>query len=221
VASAANFPASLLPVGVIATTSRRIATRSLRRKMARSPSRAGAGVHVFSSQEGEETIPRGGIFFSISRPGADPRSRRARFRREPGTTRRQRHRVHKFRNLGRRQNAGIKEVAPKLAHETGYVEGQNVAIEYRWACGPLSARLDLKAPAVPRSDTEPDHLSHRQHDNVALSTWGSFVTVSRAMERSPAPAGRARECVCFAPIRRVERRRLQCTRRCQPSSAAS
>jgi hypothetical protein len=41
VASAANFPASLLPVGVIPTTSRRIATRSLRRKMARSPSRAG------------------------------------------------------------------------------------------------------------------------------------------------------------------------------------
>ena len=41
VASPANSPASLLPVGVTATTSRRIATRSLRRKMARSPSRAG------------------------------------------------------------------------------------------------------------------------------------------------------------------------------------
>ena len=41
VASAGNFPASLLPVGVTPTTSRRIATRSLRRKMARSPSRAG------------------------------------------------------------------------------------------------------------------------------------------------------------------------------------
>ena len=36
-----NFPASLLPVGVTPTTSRRIATRSLRRKMARSSSRAG------------------------------------------------------------------------------------------------------------------------------------------------------------------------------------
>jgi hypothetical protein len=37
----ANFPASLLPVGVTATTSRRIATRSLRRKMAKKASRAG------------------------------------------------------------------------------------------------------------------------------------------------------------------------------------
>src|SRR5215471_7795753 len=27
--------------------------------------------------------------------------------------------------------------------------------------GPPSARLDLRPPAVPRSDTEPDHLSHR------------------------------------------------------------
>src|SRR5262249_48448103 len=36
VVSAANFPASLLPVGATPTTSRRIATHGLRRKMARS-----------------------------------------------------------------------------------------------------------------------------------------------------------------------------------------
>src|SRR6266568_4346027 len=59
----ANFPASLLPVGVTPTTSRRIATRSLRRKMARSQAEQVASVHAFSSQERAETIPRDGVVF--------------------------------------------------------------------------------------------------------------------------------------------------------------
>ena len=67
----ANFSASLLPVGVTPTTSRRIATRSLRRKMARSPSRSGGRRHVFSPQEGAKTIPRGGVFFCAQATGVD------------------------------------------------------------------------------------------------------------------------------------------------------
>jgi hypothetical protein len=41
----------------------RIATHSLRRKMARSQAERGAGVHVFSSQERAETIPRDWVVF--------------------------------------------------------------------------------------------------------------------------------------------------------------
>ncbi len=64
VASAANFPASLLPVGVTPTTSRRIATRSLRRKMARSPSRAGGQrTRLQFTGRGRNHPPRRGYFF--------------------------------------------------------------------------------------------------------------------------------------------------------------
>jgi hypothetical protein len=58
-----NFPASLLPVGATPTTSRRMATRSLRRKMARSPSRSGGRRTRLQLQ----TIPRGGVFFCALR----------------------------------------------------------------------------------------------------------------------------------------------------------
>ena len=64
VASAANFPASLLYVGVTPTTSRRIATRSLRRKMARSPSRAGGQrTRLQLTGKGRNHPPRRGSFF--------------------------------------------------------------------------------------------------------------------------------------------------------------
>src|SRR5262249_33400375 len=59
----ANFPASLLPVGVTPTTSRRIATRSLRRKMARKPSRAGGRRTRFSHRKGQKPSPRRDSFF--------------------------------------------------------------------------------------------------------------------------------------------------------------
>jgi len=62
-----NFPASLLPRRRHPDNEQRIATRSLRRKMARSPADRVAGVHVFSSQEGAETIPK-----PLYAQGADP-----------------------------------------------------------------------------------------------------------------------------------------------------
>ena len=65
-----NFPASLLPVGATPTTSRRIATHGLRRKMARSRTEGMAVGHVFSSQEGQKPSPRWGSFFC--RAGAAP-----------------------------------------------------------------------------------------------------------------------------------------------------
>ena len=68
-----NFPASLLPVGATPTTSRRIATRSLRRKIARSPSRSGGRTAPSSApQEGAETIPGGGVFFCAQAPAPFP-----------------------------------------------------------------------------------------------------------------------------------------------------
>jgi len=67
-----NFPASLLPVGATPTTSRRIATHGLRRKMARSRTEGMAVGHVFSSQEGQKPSPRWGSFFC--RAGAAPGS---------------------------------------------------------------------------------------------------------------------------------------------------
>ncbi len=57
VASAANFPASLLPVGVTPTTSRRIATRDLRRKWPEAQAERVASVHVFGSQKGQKPSP--------------------------------------------------------------------------------------------------------------------------------------------------------------------
>ena len=61
------FQHPLLPVGVTPTTSRRIATRSLRRKMARSPSRAGGRrTRLQLTGRGRNHLPRRGIF-SISR----------------------------------------------------------------------------------------------------------------------------------------------------------
>src|SRR5262249_41425307 len=58
-----NFPASLLPVGATPTTSRRIATHGLRRKMTRSQTEGMAVGHVFSSQEGQKPSPPWGSFF--------------------------------------------------------------------------------------------------------------------------------------------------------------
>src|SRR5262249_34888181 len=69
----ANFPASLLPVGVTPTTSRRIATRSLRRKMARSPSRAG-GQRI--RRQLTEPSPRDGVFFYTMKHRGGGRSSR-------------------------------------------------------------------------------------------------------------------------------------------------
>jgi class 3 adenylate cyclase len=68
----ANFPASLLPIGVTPTTSRRIATRSLRRKMARSPSRSGGRrTRLQLTGRGRNYPPRWGIF-SAAPAGARP-----------------------------------------------------------------------------------------------------------------------------------------------------
>jgi hypothetical protein len=52
-----NFPASLLPVGVTPTTSRRIATRDLRRKWPEAQAERVASVHVFGSQKGQKPSP--------------------------------------------------------------------------------------------------------------------------------------------------------------------
>jgi hypothetical protein len=65
VATAANFPTSLLPVGVTPTTSRRSATRSLRQMATKAQAEQVAGVHVFSSQEGQKSSPAAG------RPGGN------------------------------------------------------------------------------------------------------------------------------------------------------
>src|SRR5262249_491843 len=63
VPSAANFPASLLPVGVIPTTSRESRRKVCVGKWPEAQAEQVASVHVFSSQEGAETIPSGGVFF--------------------------------------------------------------------------------------------------------------------------------------------------------------
>jgi hypothetical protein len=61
----ANFPASLLPGGVTPTTRRRIATLSLRRKMARSPSRSGGWrTRLQHHRKGQKPSPAAGYFFA-------------------------------------------------------------------------------------------------------------------------------------------------------------
>src|SRR5262249_17926544 len=59
----ANFPASLLPVGVISTTSRQSRRAVCVEKWPESQAEQVAGVHVFSSQEGRNHPPRLGSFF--------------------------------------------------------------------------------------------------------------------------------------------------------------
>jgi hypothetical protein len=63
VASAAN-----LSVGVTPTMIRRIATTVCAEKWPEAQAEQVAGVHVFSSQEGAETIPRdGAVFYTMTR----------------------------------------------------------------------------------------------------------------------------------------------------------
>src|SRR5256884_10000833 len=63
VASAANFPASLLPVGVIPTTSRQSATHSFASENGQKPSGA---VTRPITQEGRNHPPRRGFFYRVS-----------------------------------------------------------------------------------------------------------------------------------------------------------
>jgi hypothetical protein len=64
VASGANFPVSLLPVGVTPTTSRRIATRSFAPKNGQKPKPSGRLAYMSSAHRtGHKPSPRRGIFF--------------------------------------------------------------------------------------------------------------------------------------------------------------
>jgi hypothetical protein len=73
VASGANFPASLLPVGVTPTPSRESRRAVCAEKWPEAQAERVAGVHVFSSQEGRNHPPRLGSFFcrAVRRAGPD------------------------------------------------------------------------------------------------------------------------------------------------------